>query len=908
MRLLTISKTPRYAQSRLQREEVTWDWLAERLQKVKRSSETLSEYLAWDQAKQLEAKDIGGYIPGAFEADRRKALGLQFRSAITLDIDKHAEGFEAKLPVVFGAYEYFWHTSRKHRPEAPRIRVVFPLTRDVTKPEYQAIARMLASWFNIDAVDIVTFNVAQIMFWPSVCKDGEFRYGENVGAWLDPDAFLTDNYLDHTDKTEWPRTKKDKPPEQAVEKVQDPTTKPGLIGAFCRAFTIYDVLEDHIAGAYEGTDDEARWRYHGSEGGAGAQVYDDGLHLYSNHANNDPAAGRSVNAWDLVRIHKFGALDDDAAPGTAASQMPSFRAMEKYASTFKEVISELESTTAFDDESDDLGLDDVDTPRPQTKPVGETRDELLSVIDQHQEPETLPDMVLPQVVAAGLNAVDTARVLNAIDARCKHLGMPAFGKRVLQARMRELKEAMSLKDEARAEIDLEMALVNRVLREHYGNGKTLKRFAKSWWHYRGGVWGPIEEEVIGRRVMETLLKIKSSDPGEFDRLVLVLRDSGREDRLGALVSATMSILTWRCAEDGNDDPLRLKRVIVPSVVNCRNGEIWFNHDGEFELRQHRPESLLTSQLAVEYTPGATCPTWDQALQRVFADSLDPDEQIRHFHEVMGYLIQPTREIATWVLLKGPGGNGKSFLMSIIAYLLGDTCLLKGVADLAKRDNHFEHSLFGKLLFLDDDYAKGTLLPDDWLKKLSEAKPVTANPKFGGTYTMISRAIITILSNSWPHTKDLSEGMRRRAVVFEMPRSLPASERDPRHKETILRNELPGVLNLLLAGWQRVIRRGYAFDTPGECEDAKQTWLKTSNPVARFVDEMTDRVSGAETPAPEMFDAYRNWMVMSGEGAKPLGRNSFYGALRDVGVGFREFRRHQIFTGVRLRAVADIFGD
>ena len=39
-------------------------------------------------------------------------------------------------------------------------------------------------------------------------------------------------------------------------------------------------------------------------------IYEDGKFAYSNHAT-DPVSGILCNAFDLVRIHKFGDLDED---------------------------------------------------------------------------------------------------------------------------------------------------------------------------------------------------------------------------------------------------------------------------------------------------------------------------------------------------------------------------------------------------------------------------------------------------------------------------------------------------------------------------------------------------------------------------------------------------------------------
>src|SRR5690606_22677015 len=62
----------------------------------------------------------------------------------------------------------------------------------------------------------------------------------------------------------------------------------------------------------------------------GAIIYDNGQFLYSHHAT-DPCSGRLVNAFDLVRLHKFGDQDDAAVQGTPTNRLPSYVAMTQFA-------------------------------------------------------------------------------------------------------------------------------------------------------------------------------------------------------------------------------------------------------------------------------------------------------------------------------------------------------------------------------------------------------------------------------------------------------------------------------------------------------------------------------------------------------------------------------------------------
>jgi predicted P-loop ATPase len=91
--------------------------------------------------------------------------------------------------------------------------------------------------------------------------------------------------------------------------VQDPLDKEGAVGFFNRAFfPIGRAIEKFLSDVYEPTDNENRWHYIQSSSMAGVEIIEGGKFVYSHHAK-DPAYLKLCNAFDLVRIHKFG--DDD---------------------------------------------------------------------------------------------------------------------------------------------------------------------------------------------------------------------------------------------------------------------------------------------------------------------------------------------------------------------------------------------------------------------------------------------------------------------------------------------------------------------------------------------------------------------------------------------------------------------
>ena len=316
----------------------SWSELTERLGKPLRGAESHAAYLKMPKAKQDDLKDIGGFVGGTLRGGRRKAGNVIGRDLITLDLDAIPKGgTQAVLDAVsaLGCASCVYST-RKHDPDHPRLRVVLPLGQAVTAEEYEPIARRIGEWLGISNCDPTTFQSYRLMYWPSASADSEFIYDLNDEPFLKPQDVLK-TYRDWHNMAEWPQV-----PGQAAEarkaadKAEDPTTKAGVVGAFCRVYDIRRAIDELIPGTYAPPD---RWTYTGGSTAGGAIIYDDKW-LYSHHAT-DPCSGRLVNAWDLVRIHKYGDRDGDNSDSVSPGKLESTKAMQEFALADTEVKLQL---------------------------------------------------------------------------------------------------------------------------------------------------------------------------------------------------------------------------------------------------------------------------------------------------------------------------------------------------------------------------------------------------------------------------------------------------------------------------------------------------------------------------------------------------------------------------------------
>jgi predicted P-loop ATPase len=308
--------------------EMELEEFRDRIAATKRTAETVEQYKKLSKARQDDIKDVGGFVLGVLKNGRRKKDSVVSRSALCLDMD-YAEASVIEQIEMFFSFRCWFYSTHKHTPEKPRFRLIVPLSRDVTPDEYMAVGRKVAEEIGIEQFDDTTYEPSRLMYWPSTSSDGEFVFREIEGALLDPDAVLA-KYTDWRNTAEWPVSKRQVTVVQReVKKQADPLTKPGTVGAFCRTYGVTEAIETFLQDVYKHSAMPGRFDYIPADSQAGVVIYDD-KYAYSHHAT-DPACGKLLNAFDVVRLHKFGGLDSRADEDTEPGKLPSFKAMQDFA-------------------------------------------------------------------------------------------------------------------------------------------------------------------------------------------------------------------------------------------------------------------------------------------------------------------------------------------------------------------------------------------------------------------------------------------------------------------------------------------------------------------------------------------------------------------------------------------------
>ena len=374
--------------------------------------------------------------------------------------------------------------------------------------------------------------------------------------------------------------------------------------------------------------------------------------------------------------------------------------------------------------------------------------------------------------------------------------------------------------------DLALLISRKTLEITFHKGKHLTCPPSGLLYgFRGTHWIKISDEFMSKLVQTTLHNLKEKIDIKANELTLIQQ---------AVKLSRIEVSTLRDKLHSTDLP--------QPVINCKNGELWIDRDGTHKLKPHTYRSYLLNCLNVDYDPSADCPLFIDTLQGIFQNFPDRDDMIRHMGEILGYTIQPYKNIASWWLFRGPGGDGKSTILKILEGILEDAQLNSTIKLLSSGSadgyNHAMASLVGKLAVIIEEVPAGYLLKDAGVKMLSENTKMEANPKRADAFNFMYAGNLIMCSNGFPATRDLSHGMFRRANIIPFNRQFTQSnEEDLDRAANILGDakEMSGVLNFMLEGLERLRNRG-RFLPPESCVKAKEEWLGEANNVIRFINE------------------------------------------------------------------------
>lgn len=328
----------------------TWEDFLERLNRDIRSTETMRDFDRLDRTARANLKDVGGYMAGELSGARRLKRAVLSRSMITLDVDYADSLFPVEFETRFPGVTAVIYNTRSDREKSRRFRVVIPFAEEVQDAaQYEAAARKMAELLGIDLFDPTTFQAERMMYWQSLSSDQPKVFEVFEGEPISAEYLLSlyGNNEEWRDIRNWAfKSDQEKETHVIVSKAmaQNPREKAGLVGAFCRAYSVPAAIEKYLSDVYEIAPGNDRYTYKAGHSVGGMIVFDD-LFCFSYHSTDPIADGHAYNAYDLVRVHKFGHLGKE----------DSTKEMNKLVCADKECVKDMVTPDADLDDFDDYG-------------------------------------------------------------------------------------------------------------------------------------------------------------------------------------------------------------------------------------------------------------------------------------------------------------------------------------------------------------------------------------------------------------------------------------------------------------------------------------------------------------------------------------------------------------------------
>lgn len=326
----------------------------------------------------------------------------------------------------------------------------------------------------------------------------------------------------------------------------------------------------------------------------------------------------------------------------------------------------------------------------------------------------------------------------------------------------------------------------------------------------------------------------------------------------------------------------------PLLLSVQNGTIELgppdsHGDGGVLIRPHRRDDRISKILPVAWDPAATCPKW-----HAFLEMVQPDAEIRGFlQRFFGYCMTGLTGEECLVILHGGGANGKSTMVDVVLYLMGEYGCTLPIASLLQDDRGRRGAdatpdlarLPGKRVVATGESDASARLAEGTVKLWTGGDRIPARNLNQGFFDFKPEFKLVISTNKKPVVRGQDHGIWRRLIL--VPFDVRISDERKRKKEEVMAEfvaEAAGILNWMLDGYRMWAERGLAV--PDAVRDATTAYRDDSDPVGEFLAVAVARRPGALVSAKELYATYTRWCAANA--VKPFSGTAFGRAVSEHG--------------------------
>ncbi len=323
------------------------------------------------------------------------------------------------------------------------------------------------------------------------------------------------------------------------------------------------------------------------------------------------------------------------------------------------------------------------------------------------------------------------------------------------------------------------------------------------------------------------------------------------------------------------------------TIDLRNGE----------TRAPLADNGITRITAVAPTDGADCPRWQAFLNESFGH--DP-AIIRFMQQWFGYGLTGSTREQRFMVLSGPGGNGKSVLVETLGQVTGTyhktAPIQTFMGDAGNRHPTELAFLHGARLIIASEMESGSVWNEARIKSLTGGDEVTARFMRRDFFTYRPRFKITVVGNHRPRLQSVGPAMMRRLTLVPMDHKPKVIDFELAAK---LRDEWPAILRWMINGAVDWYANGLLV--PEAVETATRQYVEDDDLLAAFIAERCNVDPGNDyrhCGVTRLFEAWSRFAEASGN--DPGSRREFTDELTKKGFPSAPKRDGRVKIGIDLK--------
>ncbi|AMY10143.1 hypothetical protein LuPra_03371 [Luteitalea pratensis] len=364
------------------------------------------------------------------------------------------------------------------------------------------------------------------------------------------------------------------------------------------------------------------------------------------------------------------------------------------------------------------------------------------------------------------------------------------------------------------------------------------------------------------------------------------------------LQAVLSLIKSRAAiatsgSEWDTNPLVL---CTPSgVVDLRTGA----------LRPGQPADMITLSTRIPFDPDAPMDRFETFLNTTFAEcpgKLTVEESLELLEFLwlfLGLCLTGLTTEQVWLLCVGGGANGKSTLLDLLLYVLGEYGATANadsfVGDADKRGEDLA-VLRGKRVVAVSEFSNSRQMDAVRLKNLTGDEPIKCRLLHQNFMEFYPQFKLLFACNELPNVNDTSKGFWRRVRTVPFPHSFPvnASYKDG------LKAQAPGILAWLVSGCVAYFQR-QGLPEPRIVQRTTAQWRDDSDILGQFLNARTVKDAAAYETSAALYGAFEAWCDSEGiRGRDRWGAKRFGAEIQKHATPSRTSIRRG-FTGLRLAA-------